>query len=44
MLEHVPRWLGAVLKGVRAGADKLAIVQPDLGTASRPAVLEVEPT
>ncbi|MGK6318990.1 YbhB/YbcL family Raf kinase inhibitor-like protein [Sphingomonas sp. DT-204] len=31
MLEHVPRWLGAVLKGVRAGADKLAIVQPDLG-------------
>ncbi|HWK35820.1 YbhB/YbcL family Raf kinase inhibitor-like protein [Sphingomonas sp.] len=32
MLEHVPRWLGAALKGVRAGADKLAIVQPGLGS------------
>lgn len=32
MLEHVPHWLGAALKGVRAGADKLAIVQPGLGT------------
>lgn len=31
MLEHVPRWLGAALKGMRAGADKLAIVQADLG-------------
>lgn len=31
MLEHVPRWLGAALKGMRAGADKLAIVQPALG-------------
>ncbi|MGN6375058.1 MAG: YbhB/YbcL family Raf kinase inhibitor-like protein [Sphingomonas sp.] len=31
MLEHVPRWLGATLKGMRAGADKLAIVQPGLG-------------
>jgi Raf kinase inhibitor-like YbhB/YbcL family protein len=31
MLEHVPRWLGAAMKGMRAGADKLAIVQPDLG-------------
>jgi Raf kinase inhibitor-like YbhB/YbcL family protein len=27
MLEHVPRWLGAAMKGMRAGADKLAIVQ-----------------
>ncbi|MDF7776028.1 YbhB/YbcL family Raf kinase inhibitor-like protein [Sphingomonas sp. AOB5] len=32
MLEHVPHWLGAALKGVRAGQDKLAIVQPELGT------------
>ena len=27
MLEHVPRWLGAAMKGMRAGADKLAIIQ-----------------
>jgi Raf kinase inhibitor-like YbhB/YbcL family protein len=32
MLEHVPHWLGAALKGLRAGADKLAIVQPELGS------------
>lgn len=32
MLEHVPHWLGSALKGLRAGADKLAIVQPELGT------------
>jgi Raf kinase inhibitor-like YbhB/YbcL family protein len=32
MLEHVPRWLGAALKTVRAGGSKLAIVQPELGT------------
>jgi hypothetical protein len=32
MLEHVPHWLGAALKGVRAGAGKLAIVNPKLGT------------
>lgn len=31
MLEHVPRWLGAALKSARAGAEKLAIVQPELG-------------
>ena len=31
MLEHVPRWLGAAMKGMRAVADKLAIVQPALG-------------
>ncbi|UAK25176.1 YbhB/YbcL family Raf kinase inhibitor-like protein [Sphingomonas nostoxanthinifaciens] len=30
MLEHVPAWLGSLLKGVRAGADKLVILQPDL--------------
>ncbi|UZK65025.1 YbhB/YbcL family Raf kinase inhibitor-like protein [Sphingomonas sp. M1-B02] len=32
MLEHVPHWLGSALKGLRAGTDKLAIVQPELGT------------
>ena len=31
MLEHVPHWLGQAMKGLRAGADKLAIVQPGLG-------------
>lgn len=31
MLEHIPAWLGRALTGVRAGADKLAIVQPELG-------------
>lgn len=31
MLEHIPHWLGAALHGLRAGADKLAIVQPGLG-------------
>ena len=31
MLEHVPGWLGHALRRVRAGADKLAVVQPDLG-------------
>jgi Raf kinase inhibitor-like YbhB/YbcL family protein len=33
MLEHVPHWLGHALRGVRAGADKLCIVQPELGGA-----------
>jgi Raf kinase inhibitor-like YbhB/YbcL family protein len=32
MLEHVPHWLGSALKGLRAGTDKLAIVQPQLGS------------
>ncbi|WP_084583790.1 YbhB/YbcL family Raf kinase inhibitor-like protein [Sphingomonas azotifigens] len=32
MLEHVPHWLGSALKGLRAGANKLAIVQPELGS------------
>src|SRR3546814_3441417 len=27
MLEHIPRWLGTAMRGMRAGADKLAIVQ-----------------
>ena len=31
MLEHVPHWLGSALGNLRAGADKLAIVQPGLG-------------
>jgi Raf kinase inhibitor-like YbhB/YbcL family protein len=31
MLEHVPTWLGHALRGVRAGADKLAISQSGLG-------------
>ena len=31
MLEHVPGWLGQALRGVRAGAGKLAIAQPALG-------------
>ncbi len=32
MLEHVPHSLGAALMCVRAGSDKLAIVQPGLGS------------
>jgi Raf kinase inhibitor-like YbhB/YbcL family protein len=32
MLEHIPHWLGGLLKGVRAGANKLAIVSPKLGS------------
>lgn len=31
MLEHVPQWLGVVLRSVRAGASKLTIVDPYLG-------------
>jgi Raf kinase inhibitor-like YbhB/YbcL family protein len=30
MLEHVPHWLGALMRNVRAGHAKLAIVNPDL--------------
>lgn len=30
MLEHVPQWLGVMLRGVRAGAAKLAIARPEL--------------
>jgi len=30
MLQHVPHWLGHLLRGLRAGADKLLIVQPRL--------------
>lgn len=32
MLEHVPDWIGASLRGVRAGAEHLVIVQPDIGS------------
>ncbi|UZK69079.1 YbhB/YbcL family Raf kinase inhibitor-like protein [Sphingomonas sp. S1-29] len=32
MLEHVPRWLGKALSGLRAGQDKLAIAQSELGS------------
>jgi hypothetical protein len=31
MLEHVPHWLGHALRNVRAGAEKLCILQPELG-------------
>ena len=36
MLEHVPQWLGHALRGLRAGADKLCILQPDLGGSFKP--------
>ena len=36
MLEHVPQWLGHALRGLRAGAGKLCILQPDLGGSFRP--------
>lgn len=34
MLEHVPRWLGAMLRNVRAGHSKLVIVNPDLNVGT----------
>lgn len=33
MLEHLPHWLGKAMQGLRAGSDKLAIVQPELVSA-----------
>lgn len=36
MLEHVPQWLGHALRGFRAGANKLCILQPDLGGCFAP--------
>jgi Raf kinase inhibitor-like YbhB/YbcL family protein len=36
MLEHVPGWLGHALRKLRAGADKLCIVQPELGGTFEP--------
>ena len=31
MLEHIPAWLGRTLSGVRAGAEKLAVVELGAG-------------
>jgi len=31
MLEHVPQWIGALMRNIRAGHAKLVIAQPDLG-------------
>lgn len=42
MLEHVPAWLGKALGQWRAGAEKLAIVRPELGT-SFPAIEVTSP-
>jgi Raf kinase inhibitor-like YbhB/YbcL family protein len=36
MLEHVPQWLGHALRGLRAGAGKLCILQPALGGSFAP--------
>ena len=33
MLEHIPHWLGATLRNLRAGHARLAIAQPELGVA-----------
>lgn len=33
MLEHVPAWLGHAMRGLRAGAGKLVIADPELGAA-----------
>lgn len=38
MLEHVPQWLGEMMRPLRAGADKLCIVQPELGGDFGPVV------
>lgn len=32
MLEHLPHWLGHAMRGLRAGADKLVIAAPELGS------------
>lgn len=34
MLEHVPAWIGALLRNVRAGHSKLVIVQEEIGIAA----------
>lgn len=34
MLEHVPDWIGASLRGIRAGAEHLVIVQPEIGSGA----------
>jgi len=40
MLEHVPQWLGAMLRNVRAGHSKLVIVNPDLKVGQQSLELE----
>ncbi len=40
MLEHVPQWLGAMLRTVRAGHSKLVIVNPDLNVGPESLLLE----
>jgi len=40
MLEHVPQWLGAMLRSVRAGHSKLVIVNPGLNIGSKSLLLE----
>ncbi|WP_353204116.1 YbhB/YbcL family Raf kinase inhibitor-like protein [Sphingomonas sp.] len=39
MLEHIPEWLGASLRNVRAGAEHLTIVNPALGGGYAPIAL-----
>lgn len=34
MLEHIPRWLGAMMRNIRAGHARLVIVNPDLDLAA----------
>jgi Raf kinase inhibitor-like YbhB/YbcL family protein len=34
MLEHVPAWLGNLLKNVRAGHEKLVVAQPDVESSA----------
>jgi len=36
MLEHLPQWIGALMRNVRAGHAKLAIVQPELAIGGTP--------
>ncbi len=35
MLEHIPNWLGTLLRNVRAGHEKLVVAQADLGLGSQ---------
>ena len=34
MLEHLPGWLGGMLRNFRAGHSKLMIVQPEIGVGN----------
>lgn len=38
MLEHVPAWLGSLLKRVRAGHDRLVIADPDFAIGGAPSI------